>query len=111
VDDYLHQELTERLAAAPAEFTLMMTIGEAGDAVRDPTVPWPAKRVRVVMGSLLLESIAQDQAAACEHISFNPCRLVPGIETSGDPILDARRDAYEVSRELRGGTACPFSRT
>jgi catalase len=111
VDKYLHQELADRLAAAPAEFTLMMAIGEAGDALSDPTVPWPAKRVRVIMGSLLLDSIAADQAASCEHISFNPCRLVPGIETSGDPILDARRDAYEVSRELRGGTACPFSRT
>ena len=60
------------------------------------------------MGSLALTAIAADQAAACEHISFNPCRLVPGIEVSDDPILRARRDAYEVSREMRGGTACPF---
>lgn len=108
VDDYLHQELTARLRIAPAEFTLMMTIGEAGDALSDPTVPWPAKRIRVVMGTLVLTAVAADQAASCEHISFNPCRLVPGIETSDDPILRARRDAYEVSRELRGGTACPF---
>jgi len=109
VDDYLHQEIKERLDVWPARFMLMMTIGEAGDAVDDPTQPWPAKRRRVVMGTLTLKKVADDQAAAAEHISFNPCRLVPGIEASGDPILHARRDAYEESRIRRGGVACPFS--
>lgn len=110
VDKYLHQELAERLRQAPAEFTLMMTIGEPGDALFDPTRPWPAKRIRIVMGSLMLEAIAADQAASSERISFNPCRLVPGIETSDDPILKARLEAYEVSRQMRGGTECPFNR-
>jgi len=111
VDNYLHQELKDRLRQWPARFMLMMTIGEAGDAVDDPTRPWPAKRARVVMGTLNLTNVAEDQAAASEHISFNPCRLLPGIEASGDPILHARRDAYEVSRELRGGVQCPFNRS
>jgi catalase len=108
-DKYLHDELRERLKAWPARFMLMMTIGEAGDAIDDPTVPWPAKRLRVVMGTLTLNKVADDQAAAAEHISFNPCRLVSGIEASGDPILHARRGAYEESRTRRGGIACPFS--
>ena len=90
---------------------LMMTIGEAGDAFDDPTRPWPAKRVRVVMGTLTLTKVAADQAANCEYISFNPCRLVHGVEASGDPILHARRDAYEVSREMRHGVKCPFNRS
>jgi catalase len=90
---------------------LMMTIGEAGDAFDDPTRPWPAKRVRVVMGTLTLTKVAADQAANCEHISFNPCRLLPGIEASGDPILHARRDAYEDSRKRRHGVECPFNRS
>jgi catalase len=111
VDNYLRQELEERLRQWPAGFMLMMTIGEDGDALNDPTQPWPAKRVRVVMGTLSLTNVAADQAAAAEHISFNPCRLLPGIEASGDPILHARRDAYEVSREMRGGVACPFNRS
>jgi catalase len=111
VDDYLHQELEERLRQWPARFMLMMVIGEAGDAVDDPTMPWPDKRVRVVMGTLTLTNVAKDQAASCEHVGFNPCRLLPGIEASGDPILLARRDAYELSRQMRGGTACPFHRS
>jgi catalase len=110
-DIYLRQELEDRLARWPARFMLMMTIGEAGDAVDDPTRPWPAKRLRVVMGTLTLTNVAADQAATAEHISFNPCRLLPGIEASGDPILHARRDAYEESRMRRGGAECPFNRS
>jgi len=110
-DVYLRKELEERLARWPARFMLMMTIGEAGDTIDDPTQPWPAKRVRVVMGTLTLTNVAKDQAAAAEHISFNPCRLVPGIEASGDPIFRARKDAYEASRQRRGGVACPFNRS
>jgi catalase len=108
VDSYLNHELEGRLRRWPTAFMLMMTIGEAGDALDDPTQPWPAKRVRVVMGTLTLTRVAADQAAAAEHISFNPCRLAHGIEASGDPILHARREAYEVSREMREGTSCPF---
>jgi catalase len=85
---------------------LMMTIGEEGDALDDPTKPWPGTRTRIAMGTLTLINVAEDQEADGERISFNPCRLAPGIEVSNDPILEARRSAYEVSREMRGG--CPF---
>jgi catalase len=105
-DHYLREELESRLRRWPARFLLMMTIGEASDALDDPTQPWPVQRSRVVMGTLTLIKVAEDQAADGERISFNPCRLAPGIEVSKDPILAARKDAYEVSREMRGG--CPF---
>jgi catalase len=105
-DKYLFEELENRLRRWPARFMLMMTIGEAGDALDDPTKPWPATRIRVVMGTLTLIKVAEDQDADGERISFNPCRLAPGIEVSKDPILEARLGAYEVSREMRGG--CPF---
>ena len=108
VDNYLQAELRERLQKWPARMMLMMTIGEAGDVLEDPTVPWPARRVRVVMGTLTLTEVAKDQAADCEKLSFNPWRLVPGIEPSDDPTLKARRDAYEDSRKRRGVTQCPF---
>jgi len=108
-DKYLFEELKNRLRRWPARFMLMMTIGEADDALDDPTKPWPGTRIRVAMGTLTLTEVpeaAEDQEAAGERISFNPCRLAPGIEVSKDPILEARLGAYEVSREMRGG--CPF---
>ena len=106
-DKYLFEEIKERLRRWPAHFLLMMTIGEADDALDDPTKPWPETRTRIVMGTLTLISVAEDQEADGERISFNPCRLQHGIEVSSDPILEARRNAYEVSRQMRGG--CPFN--
>jgi catalase len=107
-DKYLFDELKERLKRWPARFMLMMTIGEEGDALDDCTKPWPGTRLRIAMGTLTLTGIPEgaEQAEAGERISFNPCRLAPGIEASNDPILEARLGAYEVSREMRGG--CPF---
>jgi catalase len=105
-NNYLFEELKERLQQWPARFMLMMTIGEEGDALDDCTKPWPGTRMRVEMGTLKLIKVAEDQKADGERISFNPCRLAPGIEASNDPILEARLGAYEVSREMRGG--CPF---
>ena len=105
-DKYLFDELRDRLQRWPAQFMLMMTIGEEGDALDDPTKPWPGTRIRVAMGTLTLTKVPEDQEADGERISFNPCRLAPGIEVSNDPILEARLGAYEVSREMRGG--CPF---
>jgi catalase len=105
-DKYLFDELRDRLRRWPARFMLMMTIGEADDALDDPTKPWPGTRIRVAMGTLTLIKVSEDQEADGERISFNPCRLAPGIEVSNDPILEARLGAYEVSREMRGG--CPF---
>jgi len=105
-DKYLFEELENRLRRWPARFMLMMTIGEADDALEDPTKPWPGTRIRVAMGTLKLIKVSEDQDADGERISFNPCRLAPGIEVSKDPILEARLGAYEVSREMRGG--CPF---
>lgn len=113
---YLQEELRRRLKKPPgqtiqpqpARMMLMMMIGEAGDVLEDPTVPWPAHRQRVVMGTLSLTEVAEDQELDCEKMSFNPWRLVSGIEPSADPLLKARRNAYEHSRNRRGVTKCPF---
>lgn len=108
VDDYLQAELRRRIGTWPVEFILLMTVGEMGDPLYDPTKSWPLHRARVNMGTLTLTEVPEDQQTYCEKLSFNPGRLTPGIAMSGDPILAARKEAYEVSRELRGGTPCPF---
>jgi catalase len=107
IDNYLKQDLCDRLARGPARFTLMMTVGEPGDDPNDSSRPWPLPRLRVVMGELSLKHVIEDEVT--EKLSFNPWRLVEGIEPSNDPVLQTRRDAYCVSSQRRGGAPCPFS--
>lgn len=109
VDDYLDGVLTERLAKGPARFSLMMTIGETGDAFDDPTRPWPPHRTRVMMGTLTLDKVLEDQARDCEKLSFNPGLLTDGIVASGDDVLEVRKKAYALSSKWRHATPCPFS--
>ena len=77
--------------------------------IDDPTKPWPLTRRSVLMGTLYLTNVADNQETASEKIAFNPCRLVTGLDLSDDPILKARKGAYDVSRDMRGGSKCPFN--
>ena len=106
--DFLADEMRSRLTRQPVRFVLKMTIADPGDAVDDPTIPWPVTRKAVMMGMLVLTDIADDQSADCERMSFNPMRMTPGIEPSDDPILRARKEAYEWSASERDALPCPF---
>ncbi|MEM6889858.1 MAG: catalase [Pseudomonadota bacterium] len=108
-DNFLRQELKDRLALEPARFSLMMTIGEVGDNFNDSSRPWPPHRKRIMMGTLTLNAVPEDQIEHSEKLSFNPGLLTEGIEASDDPVLQIRIDSYRVSSAWRGGTPCPFS--
>ena len=108
---YLNAELKRRIERWPPRFVLNMTIGEDGDALHDPSIPWPRRRRKISMGMLYLTKIAEDQDKFAKNIAFNPGRLTPGLERDPeDEILNLRWRAYEVSREMRSGTACPFAK-
>lgn len=112
-DKFLQDELRRRVAKEPVRFQLMMVIGEAGDDFDDASRAWPPHRVRVVMGTLIIDTVANEkdnEGDGGEKLSFNPWRLVDGIDPGNDPILQLRRRAYEVSRIRRGVAACPFAR-
>jgi len=102
-DEYLDRALRDRIANGPARLSLIMTIGELGDDFDDPTRPWPPHRVRVIMGSLILDAVPdeQEQKERIEKMRFNPLHLTDGIKPSGDPILDIRGKCYEMSSEWR----------
>lgn len=108
-NEYLQKDLRDRLAHGTERFTLMMTIGEVGDAFDDPTRQWPPHRRRVMMGTLTLDHVPEDQDAFCEKLSFNPWLLTDGIRPSDDPVLRIRKDVYEYSSDRRGGSPCPFA--
>jgi catalase len=106
-EDYLHLELAQRLTKQPARFVLRMVVAGEDDDVNDPTKMWDTTRLRVVMGELFITELVKDQDGDCEKLSFNPTRVVAGLECSNDPVLAARGDAYAYSCSLRGGTGCP----
>ncbi len=108
-DDYLRGELKNRLDREPARFSLMMTIGEVGDEFNNSSRPWPPHRKRIMMGTLTLDAVPEDQIAQSEKLSFNPGLLTNGIEASDDPVLKIRIDSYKISSAWRGGSPCPFS--
>ena len=99
--NYLRDELVDRLANAPARFTLHVQIAGDGDDPTDPCTEWPDDRREILAGELEITGITGDQEHACERLLFDPTRLCDGIETSGDKILDARPHAYAVSSKRR----------
>jgi catalase len=108
--EYLGDDLRRRLGKGTERFTLMMTIGESGDNLLDPTSQWPLHRRRIMMGTLTLDAVAADQQAQGERLSFNPWLLPEtGMRASADPVLAIRRDVYEYSSKQRHGIPCPFS--
>jgi len=106
-DKFLQAELRERLRRGPVRFVLRAVMAGQGDDLADPTKMWDTTRPRLVLGELFLTSMVADQERDCDRLSFNPTRLVPGVECSEDPILAARRDVYQYSCGLRGGHGCP----
>ena len=99
--DYLRAELAERLASGPAEFSLILVLGEEGDPTTDPTEPWPESRERMLAGTLELTAIADDPEADGSIVVFDPINVIDGIELPEDPILFARSRAYTISATER----------
>jgi catalase len=99
--DYLQEEFRQRLAAAPARFTLQVQIAAPGDDVDDPSAQWPRERERVDAGTLTLTKVIDDPEAGGAITVFDPVRLTDGIELSDDPVLLFRPRAYSVSIERR----------
>lgn len=109
--DFLAGDLQARLARAPLQWDMVMTLAEAGDPVNDPSRPWPDNRAQVVAGTLTLVDAEPQATGECRDVNFDPLILPPGIAASDDPILAARSAVYSQSfnrRQLEialGGTA------
>jgi len=101
--NYLFDDLARRLAKGPAQWHLILTLGEAGDVTNDATVVWPADRETVDAGTLSIESLSAEADGNCRDINFDPLVLPAGIEPSDDPLLSARSSAYSESFTRRAG--------
>lgn len=101
--DYLYDELEARLRVAPVSFTLILQLAEPDDPTDDSTVLWPDTRRRVVIGRLEITRPTSVEEIGDPVMLHDPTRLTDGIEPSDDPVLAARRGAYEVSVAHRTG--------
>lgn len=100
-ENYLKNEIRERLPEQPAEFRLSVQIAAVGDKVNDATVTWPDDRRVVELGTLVIDAAMADAASYEKATMFNPLALPEGIAPSADPILLARPSAYAISFQHR----------
>jgi catalase len=103
--NYLFEALVARVQKAPAEWHLMLTIGQPGDPTNDATLPWPDGREQIDAGTLRVTKIVTEAEGNCRDINFDPLILPAGIAPSDDPLLSARSAAYSTSFTRREGEA------
>lgn len=101
--NYLFDDVIARLARGPLQWHLIVTVGQAGDATNDATMPWPDDRERVDVGTLTVDHVESEAPGNCRDINFDPLVLPSGIEPSDDPILSVRSAVYSESFTRRAG--------
>ncbi|MCJ2127128.1 catalase family peroxidase [Methylobacterium sp. J-077] len=101
----LEQEITDRVAAAPQRWTLVLTVADPGDPTADPSRAWPEGRRSVEAGTLVVQRIEPEADGPCRDINFDPTILPDGIRVSDDPFPAARSAAYARSYDLRTAEA------
>ena len=108
--DYLADELNQRLAAGPVRWDMQVSLPEAGDAIDDPSQPWPDSRRQITVATLVLTQWQPQAEGPCRDLNFDPLILPTGVAGSDDPILAARSAVYAQSfdrreREIASGKA------
>lgn len=95
--NFLEEKLIARTGQGPAQWDMIVTIGQAGDPDNNPTLAWPDGRKEIKAGTLTIKQAMPQPGAACEPINFDPLVMVEGIGPTEDPILLFRSPAYAVS--------------
>jgi catalase len=98
--NFLDERLAARAKQGPIVWDMIVTLGEAGDSIDNPSLAWPKDRREVKVGAL---SIAKAGGGACDDVNFDPTVVSAGFEISPDPILAFRSLAYAQSAGRRLG--------
>src|SRR5271163_4461349 len=109
--DFLEQEITQRVAASPQHWKLVVTVANPGDPTSDPTKAWPEERRTVEVGTLTVQQIEPERDGPCLNINYDPTVLPSGITTSDDPFPAARSAAYSRSYNSRTAEASYYPGT
>jgi catalase len=100
-ENFLFDEIGQRLAKEPVKLGLFVQMAEPGDDVADASVPWPDSRTEIPFGTITLTSRVDDQAPDRRKIIYDPLPRVDGIDSSGDPLTEVRSDIYLLSGRRR----------
>jgi catalase len=95
--NFLSDDLTFRLAKAPARFHLLLQVAAPRDQTNDGSVVWPDDRKKLELGIITITSVVADSAAAERKLAFDPTHLIDGIELSDDPLPALRSRVYVYS--------------
>ncbi len=99
-ENYLQEEIRERVQRGSVRFTLTALVAAQGDDPHDGADKWDSDE-RVELGTLEITALLADGPPGGEPFVFDPIRLTEGIEPSDDPILRYRPAAYSESVERR----------
>src|SRR5262245_26961916 len=100
---YLFNDLIAQIHRQPLRWRLLIIVGQPGDSTNDPSLPWPADREQVDVGTLTLDRVESDDTSAARDLNFDPLVLPAGIAPSDDPVLSARSAVYSQSYTRRSG--------
>ncbi len=99
---YLHNDIQTRIIDGGVSFTFSAQIANEGDQTNDATVRWDEDRKIVKLGTIKLDSVAEDNDEKQRNIIYDPVPRIEGVEASEDPLLDVRATLYLISgRERR----------
>jgi catalase len=99
--NFMVDELKTRLAAGPVQFKLVAQLPNPGDLTSDSSLVWPDDRRTAELGTITLNAVVPDSAAAERALAFFPTNLTDGIELSDDPLPALRSDVYALSEKFR----------
>src|SRR5262249_37602720 len=102
---YLFDALIAEIHRQPLRWHLIVIVGQPGDPTIDASLPWPAGREQVNVGTLTLDRGESEATSPARDINFDPLALPAGIVPSDDPLLSARSAVYSQSFTRRAGEA------
>jgi catalase len=100
-ENFLFDEIGQRLAQGPVKLGVFVQIAEPGDDVADASITWPETRREIPFGTITLTERVDDQVSERRKIIFDPLPRVEGIDSSGDPLTQVRADIYLLSGRRR----------
>jgi catalase len=100
-EDFLFEEIGQRLAKDPVKLSVFVQMAGPGDDVADASVTWPESRTEIPFGTITLTARVDHQVPDRRKIIFDPLPRVDGIDSSGDPLTAVRADIYLLSGRRR----------